>query len=111
MTALLLALLLCVDLPAGAIGADWISGERHIEGWTECPCPDVGVPCLIEMCPVYNAFRWERSFTTAPRFERTDCAEVPGSACYFLHPAAVYAVGPMSARPEITAEVWQGGCP
>jgi hypothetical protein len=114
MTGLLLGLLLCWDpVPEPNVaGYHVVSAAVRIEQWIECPCPDVGVPCLIEWCPVYTPFRWEGNFVTGTTFARADCAEEVGSACYFLHPATVVSSGLRSSRPEITAAVWQqGGCP
>lgn len=115
MAWLLLSLHLCWDpnIEPDLLGY-WVqSAERHVVEWVVCPC-EPGVPCPQHvMCPVYNSFAWEWTFTGyLTDFQRFDCANVPGSICYYKHPLAEDESGNLSEQPMLLfPPPVSGNCP
>jgi len=109
----LLSLLLCWEQePTPDLLGFWVaSAERHVVEWVVCPC-DPGVPCPQHiLCPIYNPFQWQMTFTGyAPQFERTDCANETNSVCYFKHPVVEDWSGNVSVMPMIPNPMGRG-CP
>ncbi len=107
----ILFLIICWDVhPAPNLLGYWVTtAERHVVEWVPCPSPEIP----DAMCPVYNPFQWEATFTgLVPRFQRNDCADVPYSICYFRYPIAEDWDMNVSEELLITNETveWGGVC-
>lgn len=113
MMTLVMSLLLCwtPNTEPDLLGYWVTSAERHITGWVVCPC-EPGVPCPQHvLCPEYSPLQWVDTFTgDVPQFRRDDCANEPGSICYYRHPRAQDFRFNLSEQPQIPNPV-PGGCP